>query len=61
MIKMTEVEAKRLAVEILTTEGNQLAHLLDAKAFASFNYRVEIGVRREMERLREIASALTPP
>lgn len=57
----TEPEAKRLAVEVLQTEGNQLASLLDAKAFSSMNYRVEIAVRREMERLRAIATALTPP
>lgn len=61
MNPMTEAEAKRLACEILQTEGNQLASLLDAKAFESFNYRVEIAVRNEMTRLRAIASALTPP
>lgn len=57
---MTEPEAKRLAVEVLTTESNELAHLIDAKAFKDFNYRVEIAVRTEMTRLRAIASALTP-
>jgi hypothetical protein len=48
----------RDASEILVTESNELARMLDNKAFAAMNYRVEIAVRSEMSRLRKISDAL---
>ena len=50
--------ALEAAAEILETEANQLARLLDARQFNDLNYRVEIAVRSEMERLRGIATEL---
>ena len=52
------------AADILVNESNQLAYLLDAKAFDAMNYRVKIAVETEMTRLRRIAEylkSLIPP
>lgn len=51
-------EALMAASEILKTEANELAGLLGDKAFQGMNYRVEIAVRSEMRRLREVAETL---
>jgi len=44
--------------DILKTESNELAHLLDSKKFDGMNYRVDIAVAREMKRLRDLAEEL---
>ena len=50
--------AMMAAHDVLQTEGNVLAELLDHKAFEALPHRVEIAVRSEMMRLRSIAQVL---
>jgi len=42
-------------VSILEEEANVLAILLDGKKFDDLDHRVEISVRREVQRLRNLA------
>lgn len=55
---MKKVEALTDAAAVLSTEANELAKLLDAKAFGAMYHRVQIAVRNEMNRLREIERGL---
>ena len=50
--------ALECAADVLRTEANELAALMDAKAFDQMNYRVKIAVRSEIERLRSVAETL---
>ncbi len=58
MTRSDYICALRDAADILVNESNQLAHLLDNKAFDQMNHRVAIAVETEMTRLRQIAHRL---
>jgi len=64
LTEMTEPQAKRLAVEILSTEANELASVLGNEEFLktipTVRHRVEIAIRTEMRRLRRIEQVLSP-
>ena len=59
-VEFTEVEARRMAVDILEEEANQLAvvsNKIDSGEFQR-THREHIAIQREMKRLRKIAEFL---
>ncbi len=57
---MTKKDAIDQAVSLLKDEANSLACLAHEKVWEALPHRARVAVQREIQRFREIASALKP-
>ena len=57
---MTQVEARKLAEEVIRDEANSLACVLNDEGKV-LPHRAQVAIQREIQRFREIADALKDP